>query len=70
MSAFDSLLPPGEGGAKRRMREWQSLANPLHYKRTTHSLIRPRIKYGAGSAGTFSRREKGATAAFATEISA
>ena len=24
-----------------------------------HSLIRPRIKYGAGSAGTFSRREKG-----------
>ena len=23
------------------------------------SLIRPRIKYGAGSAGTFSRREKG-----------
>ena len=30
----------------------------FHYKRTIHSLIRPRIKYGAGSSGTFSRREK------------
>jgi len=60
VSAFDSLLPPGEGGAKRRMREWQSLANQLHYKRTTHSLIRPK--------GTFSRREKGAIAAFYMEV--
>jgi hypothetical protein len=60
MNAFDSLLPSGEGGAKRRMREWQSLANHLHYKRTIHSLIRP--------SGTFSQRAKEKLAAFATEF--
>ncbi len=62
MNAFDSLLPPGEGGAKRRMREWQSLANQLHYKRKIHSLIRP--------SGTFSRWEKEKPVAFAMEIHA
>ena len=30
----------------------------LHYKLMLHALVRPRIKYGAGSPGTFSRREK------------
>ncbi|SDQ59916.1 hypothetical protein SAMN05216569_1753 [Pseudoxanthomonas sp. CF125] len=62
MKASDSLLPLGEGGAKRRMREWQSLANQLHYKRTTHSLIRP--------SGTFSRREKEKLITFAMEFHA
>ena len=71
MNAFDSLLPLGEGGAKRRtlrskhpwgVREWQLLANQLHYKRKIQSLIRP--------SGTFSRWEKEKPAAFAMEIHA
>ena len=50
MKAFDSLLPPGEGGAKRRMRARQLLAEQLYYKLTAHALIRP--------PGTFSQGEK------------
>ena len=50
MKAFASLLPPGEGGAKRRMRAWQPLAKQLYYKLTAHALIRP--------PGTFSQWEK------------
>ena len=44
------LLPPGEGGAKRRMREGERLASKFRYTLIFHSLIRP--------AGTFSRWEK------------
>ena len=53
-----SLLPPGEGGAQRRMRAGERLASGFHHKLMIHALIRPRIKYGAGSPGTFSQREK------------
>jgi len=50
MTASASLLPPGEGGAKRRMRARQLLAEQLYYKLTAHALIRP--------SGTFSQWEK------------
>ncbi len=40
------------------MREGKRLAGKFRYKLIFHSLIRPRIKYGAGSTGTFSRWEK------------
>jgi hypothetical protein len=40
------------------MRACQFRTFQLHYKLMVHALICPRIKYGASSPGTFSRREK------------
>ncbi len=51
MKVFDSLFPSGKVGAKRQMRAWQLLVNPVHYRLMNHALNRP--------PGTFSRGEKG-----------
>ena len=40
------------------MRAGERLAGKLRYGLISHSRIRPRIKYGAGSAGSFSQGEK------------
>ena len=48
--AFDSLLPPGEGGAQRRMREEEFRMHRTLALSHPSALIRP--------SGTFSRGEK------------
>ncbi len=60
MTAFDSLLPLGEGGAQRRMRAWIVSFKTSVLVNHCHSLIRP--------SGTFSRGEKEKRIAFASEI--
>ena len=50
MFAFDFLLPPGEGGAKRRMRAWNISLKTSVMAGDCHALIRP--------SGTFSQWEK------------
>ena len=68
MKTFAYLLPPGEGGAKRRMRARQRFAEQLYYKLTTHALIRPTGTPYQVRGRLFSRGEKEKHIAFAPGI--